>query len=182
MEYYKQIRLKDGRECILRNGIEKDGEAVLAIFLLTHEQTDYLLSCPDEHDSTAEQEGKYLQSKTASSNAVEIVAEVDGIIAGTAGVDAIGSRFKVSHRADFGIGIDRQYWGLGIGTALLDACIECARKAGYEQLELNVVADNIRALEMYRKAGFKEFGRNPIGFRSRLSGYQEVVYMRLELK
>lgn len=31
------------------------------------------------------------------------------------------------------------------------------------------------------KAGFTEFGRNPRGFRSRLSGYQELVYMRLEL-
>ena len=63
----------------------------------------------------------------------------------------------------------------------MDACIECARKAEYEQIELNVVADNKTAMEMYRKAGFVEFGRNPRGFKSRISGYQELVYMRLEL-
>ena len=181
MEYKKVIRLKDGRECILRNGTEKDGEAVLAIFLLTHEQTDYLLSYPDEHTDTPEQEGKYLQEKTASCNEIEILAEVDGVIAGTAGIDAAGKRYKVLHRADFGIGIDRHYWGLGIGTALLDACIECARTAGYEQLELTVVADNYQAVELYKKAGFAEYGRNPRGFRSRLAGYQEIIYMRLEL-
>ena len=29
--------------------------------------------------------------------------------------------------------------------------------------------------------GFVEYGRNPKGFRSRLTGWQEVVLMRLEL-
>lgn len=49
----------------------------------------------------------------------------------------------VRHRAEFGISIAQEYWGLGIGRALMDACIECARKAGYVQLELNVVANNL---------------------------------------
>ena len=73
------------------------------------------------------------------------------------------------------------YWGLGVGRALLDACIECARKAGYTQLELEVVAENARAIAMYQRAGFVEYGRNPRGFNSRISGYQELVSMRLEL-
>ena len=63
----------------------------------------------------------------------------------------------------------------------MNACIECAEKAGYEQIELNVVAENETAIEMYRKAGFVEYGRNPRGFKSRLTGYQELVYMRKEL-
>ena len=64
---------------------------------------------------------------------------------------------------------------------LTECCIDCARKAGYVQLELSVVADNERAIRMYQKAGFKEYGRNPKGFNSRLTGFQELVYMRLEL-
>ena len=66
MEYRKTITLKDGRICILRNGTEKDGEAVLDNFILTHEQTDNLLSYPDEADITAEQEAQFLKSKTES--------------------------------------------------------------------------------------------------------------------
>ena len=42
-------------------------------------------------------------------------------------------------------------------------------------------ADNERAISMYRKAGFVEYGRNPKGFNSRVSGYNEIVYMRLEI-
>ena len=130
---------------------------------------------------TAEQEGRFLQEKTDSDNGIEILAEVDGAVAGLAGFDSVGGREKIRHRADFGISVDRQYWNLGIGTALMNACIECARAAGYEQIELNVVAENELAIAMYEKAGFVEYGRNPRGFKSRLTGYQELVYMRLEL-
>ena len=181
MEYRKTITLKDGRKCILRNGTEKDGKAVLDNFILTHEQTDNLLSYADESDITVEQEAQFLKSKTESAMEIEILAEVEGIVAGLAGIDQVGSKYKVRHRADFGISIDQAYWGLGIGRALLEACIECAKNARYEQMELSVIADNRRAIEMYEKAGFVEFGRNPRGFKSRMSGYQELVYMRLVL-
>lgn len=49
------------------------------------------------------------------------------------------------------------------------------------QLELNAVADNTAAIELYKKFGFSEFGRNPKGFRSRTVGWQQVVLMRLWL-
>ena len=45
----------------------------------------------------------------------------------------------------------------------------------YAQLELNVVAGNERAISMYRDMGFVEFGRNPRGFNSRESGFQELI-------
>ena len=99
----------------------------------------------------------------------------------TAGVDAVGTRDKLRHRAEFGISVLRAYWGLGLGRALTEACIQCAKEAGYEQLELTVAAENERAIALYRKAGFVEFGRNPRGFRSRTSGYQEIVHMLLAL-
>ena len=63
----------------------------------------------------------------------------------------------------------------------MEACIECAKRAGYTQLELSVVAENERAIGMYHNAGFVEIGRNPKGFYSRISGYQELVMMALEL-
>ena len=181
MKYHKTITLKDGRECILRNGEERDGQAALDNFILTHEQTDYLLTYPDENTMTAEQEGQFLQRKTDSEAEVEILAEVDGIVAGLAGIETVGGRDKIRHRAEVGISIDRKYWNLGIGTALLNACMDCAREAGYEQLELSVVAENETAITMYKKAGYREYGRNPRGFKSRSGGYQELVHMRMEL-
>ncbi len=181
MKYYKTITLKNGMECCLRNGIESDGQAVLENFNLTHAQTDYLLSYPDENSFDATQESRFLKEKEESENEIEIIAVVDGVVVGTAGIEAVGSKYKVRHRAEFGISIAEKFWGLGIGRALMDACIECARNAGYVQLELNVVAENVRAVSMYERAGFTEYGRNPKGFNSRIVGFQEVIYMSLEL-
>ena len=181
MEYRKVIKLKDGRECCLRNAMEDDGESAWLNFKLTHEQTDFLLSYSDEDNFTPSQEGQFLREKTESDNEIEMLAEVDGKVVGLAGIEAVGNKYKIRHRCDFGISIEKDFWNLGIGNALTNACIECAKKAGYEQIELNVVTENTNAISMYKKCGFEEYGRNPRGFKSKLSGYQEVIYMRKEL-
>ena len=181
MTYQKAIKLKDGRTCILRNGTAADGKAVLDIFNLTHEQTDWLLSYSDENRFDAQQEADFLQAKTDSPDEIEILAEIDGKVIGTAGIGRIGTKDKVKHRAEMGISVDKDYWGLGIGRALTKACIECAKIAGYSQLELDVVAQNERAIALYESEGFAQYGRNPKGFRSRYSGWQELVLMCMEL-
>ena len=68
-----------------------------------------------------------------------------------------------------------------MGRALTRACIACAKRAGYAQLELDVVADNERAAALYRSEGFVVYGTNPRGFYSRLTGWQPLTLMRLEL-
>ncbi len=181
MKYSKTIRLKDGRACVIRNGTEPDGAAVYENFNLTHGQTDYLLSYPEENSMDPEKEAQFLKFKTESDNEIELVAEIDGRIVGTAGIEQVGAKEKVRRRAEFGISIDQRYWVLGVGRALTEACVACAKKAGYAQLELNAVAENKRALTLYESVGFMEYGRNPRGFFSRLSGWQELVLMRLEL-
>ena len=181
MQFHKIITLKDGRTCTLRNGTAEDGQAVLDIFNLTHAQTDYLLTYPEESTLTARQEADYLAQKTESADEIELLAELDGEIVGTAGIGCVARKEKTRHRAEFGISVDKAHWGLGIGRALTEACIGCARDAGYVQLELEAVAENKNALALYKSVGFREYGRHPMGFRSRVSGWQELVLMRLEL-
>ena len=181
MQYQKNLTLRDGTPCVLRNAGADDAEQVLRIFNLTHTQTEFLLTYPGESPMTVENERDFLAQSAASSNSIEICAVIGGEIVGTAGITPIGSQEKLRHRAEFGISIAKEFWGLGIGQALTAACIDCARKAGYAQLELDVVADNASALALYKKFGFVEYGRNPKGFRSRNTGYQELVLMRLAL-
>lgn len=60
--------------------------------------------------------------------------------------------------------------GRGIGTALIAALAEQARAEGRPALSLSVEPDNLPALRIYRKAGFREVGT--IG---------EAVTLRLDL-
>lgn len=181
MRYAKTVRLTGGVELLVRNAVASDARALRDIMQRTHAETDYLLSYPDEQSVDEEQEARSLAETERSHNEVELVAVVDGKIVGSAGVTAVGSRRKVAHRARFGISVLQEYWGMGIGRVLMEASIDCARRAGYSELELEVVADNQRAVSLYRRAGFEEYGRNPRGYRSAASGYQELVHMRLEL-
>ncbi|WP_373835249.1 GNAT family N-acetyltransferase, partial [Bacteroides heparinolyticus] len=146
-----------------------------------HEETNLLLTYPDEKGLSIEEEKSFLNQKEESAAEVQLCAIVGDVIVGLAGVSAIGAREKISHRAKLGVSIEKDYWSLGIGSALTAACIECAAKAGFRQLELEVVADNKNAIALYPKMGFIEYGRNPRGFVSRSSGYQELIMMRLEL-
>ena len=52
MKYEQKIILKNKKEAFLRNGTSQDGEAALEVFNVTHAQTDYLLSYPDENAFT----------------------------------------------------------------------------------------------------------------------------------
>ena len=181
MRYAKTVLLAGGQELLVRNAVASDSRALRETMQRTHAQTDYLLSYPDEQSVDDEQEARSLEEMERSGNEVERVAIIDGRIVGSAGVSAVRSRCKVAHRARFGISILKEHWGMGIGRVLMDTCVDCARQAGYTQLELEVVADNERAVSLYRRAGFEEYGRNPRGYRSAAVGYQELVHMRLEL-
>ena len=178
MRYVETVVLKGGAELLVRNAVASDARALRETVRRTHSETDYLLSYPDEQGTDEEQEARLLEGTEGSGNEVELVAIVDGRIVGTAGVTAVGGKRKVGHRARFGIS---EHWGTGIGRVLMEACVDCARRAGYAQLELEVVADNERAVSLYRRAGFEEYGRNPRGYRSSSTGFQELVHMRLEL-
>lgn len=181
MKYEKTVFLKDGRSCLIRGCNAADGEAMFHLFNTTHAETDYLLSYPDENSFDITGEADFLARIDASDNAIELGAFVDGVLVGSAGIEPVGIKDKVKHRAEFGISVLRDYWGLGIGRALTLACIACARAAAYAQLELDAVRENKNALALYESVGFAEYGANPKGFRSRSGRWQELVLMRLDL-
>ena len=182
MRFEKTVALKDGRSYVLKNATAADAGEVCRIFRLTHEETDFLPSQSDGDIMEIGMERIYLSSKEESDREIEMCAIVDGRVVGTAGIDAVGRKEKVSHRAEFGISVEKDFCGLGIGRALAEACIECAKNAGYEQLELDVVSDNVAAVSLYKSLGFIEYGRNPKGFRLHKAGWQEIVLMLLPLK
>lgn len=181
MQYQECVILKNGANCVLRNGTASDGVAALAHFQLTHGETDYLLTYPDETCMNAMQEGDFLQKKTESAREVELLALVDGKVVGMAGIESRGNVYKLRHRAEFGVSVERAYWNQGVGRALTKACIECAKWADYLQLELEVVSENRAAIALYESVGFQTYGRNARAFCSRSGIWQEALLMRLEL-
>lgn len=181
MKYERTILLKNGQEALVRNSEGNDGAIVLASYKQISAETDYLLTYPDEITFTPETEAAFLQKKADSDKECHIIAIVDDKVVAMASLDSCGSQFKVRHRAGVGVSVLKEYCNLGLGSALLKACIQCAKEAGYSQIILNVISDNTPAVKLYKKLGFVEFGRNPKGLKSRDTGYQELIYMSLDL-
>lgn len=181
MRYYREVTLRDGRPCVLREPGPADAAAILDLMRQTSGETDFMLRYPDEIRMSETAEAELLQSKAESPRAQMICAELGGIVAANGGFDPVAEVEKCRHRAELGISVRREFWGLGIGTLILRGLIDKARAAGYSQLELDVVAENLRALRLYESLGFKAYGRRERSFLQRDGAYRALILMSLEL-
>ncbi len=93
----------------------------------------------------------FCRGKTDSANNVELCRLWMVLLLGLQGLCALGMQDKIKHRCGFSIAITKNSGDSASEKYLMEACIECAREAGYLQLELEVVAENERAVEMYRE-------------------------------
>ena len=55
--------MKDGTPCVLRGATEKDAAEVLRCFSLTHAETDFLLTYPEENSFTEADETEFLKAR-----------------------------------------------------------------------------------------------------------------------
>jgi RimJ/RimL family protein N-acetyltransferase len=63
-----------------------------------------------------------------------------------------------AHRGTLGMGLLPAWRGRGVGRRLLEATLAQARRSGFKRIELDVHADNPRAIALYEKAGFVREG------------------------
>ena len=111
-----------------------------------------------------------------------IIAEVDGKVAGNCSFSAVGGKLRVRHRCSLGIALYQKYWGLGIGRELTALLLEKARECGYEQIELEVVGRNERAIALYEKMGFVRIGERPCAMKHKDGTYDSNVIMVKQLE
>ena len=160
----KKIILKDGRTAIFRAPTPADAAELLRYLEITASETPFLLRSPGENTMTAEQEEQYLQSGLESENKYDILCTVDGRLAGNCRIER-RTRQKNCHRANIGIALLQEFWGLGIGTAMFAEMIALAEQWGLMQLELEVLEGNERAIALYRKMGFETVAATPNAIR-----------------
>lgn len=104
-----------------------------------------------------------LREQVNSADRVQYLAKAGGRIVGDASLDRRHGR--MSHRGELGITVRKSYWGSGAASALMEAVIAFARKNGFEQLNLEVRSDNIRAIRLYEKYGFRKLCTFPAYFK-----------------
>ena len=177
----KEVMMKDGRKCILQPTGPEAAAEMIEYMKQTVAETPYLLRYPDEVTYTLESEKEILGNMLADPNSVMMVAIVDGKVAGNCSISGIGMKRKIRHRCSMAIALYRAYWNLGIGTAMIDYLTELAKQIGFEQMDLEVVAENTQAQALYRKCGFTESGRRHHALRFDDGSYHDEILMYKEL-
>lgn len=129
-----------------------------------------------------EDEKKWLENNLtniANGKTVLLWAYFDGKIVGSVDVNR-GLSVRDYHIGAIGLMIDKDFRGEGIGKFLLKMIIEKAKQMGLRTLVLDVFSDNIAAINLYQKMGFKEWGRLPDGL-YRQKKFSDKIEMYLEL-
>ena len=164
--YYppKEIRLKDGRRALFRSPLPADAAAALEYMKITAAETPFLLRTPGEVTLTLAQEEAYLSRVAEDPNTLSIFCFVDGTLAGNCNISR-KTKLKNRHRAEIGIALKQDFWGLGIGTALFREMIAAAKNWDLYQVELEVFEGNDRAIGLYQKMGFEIVSHVPNAIR-----------------
>lgn len=93
-----------------------------------------------------------------SPQGAQLVATVDGQVAGHLRVTRNDERAAVRHVATLGLIVAADARGIGVGRALMEATEVWGREHGVERLTLEVFAHNERARALYVKLGYAEEG------------------------
>lgn len=177
----KEVLLKNGKKCILRSPKLDDAKQLIEYLKVSAGETDFLLKYPEEVTISEEQEKGILQWFIDSERDAMIVVEVDGRVVGNCSFSPVGKKIRVKHRCSIGIALYENVWGLGIGTSLMQLLIEKAIECGYEQMELDVVSRNDRAIKLYEKMGFVKCGNKPKAMKHKDGTYDDEIMMVKQL-
>ena len=94
----------------------------------------------------------------AHSSSTRLVAVIDGKAIGMIFLGVEESRRR-AHCGSIGMAVHDAYAGRGAGSALMAAVVDQADKwLNLRRLELNVYADNARAIAVYERFGFEREG------------------------
>lgn len=175
----KKIKLKNGKELVLTCPVLADAEEIAEYLNTIACQTRFISMDEADKKATKEGEEKWIEGILTDKKSLCILAKVDGKIVGVGNIDPKrGNRIRFNHVCLIGVSVLRDYWRLGIASALMENLIAFATKNSYEQIELDVVSSNESALHLYKKLGFKEAGKLTHAMKYPDGSYEDITIMQ----
>jgi RimJ/RimL family protein N-acetyltransferase len=166
---------RDGRVLWLRLAIEEDAAALIrAVDSVAREEAYFIRS---RFDVEEEQERAFI-AKAAEQGNLMLVASNGREIVGWVTLFRAQAEF-LRHTGQLGMGVIRDYRGVGLGTAFMSYALQWAADNGIEKVNLGVRASNERAKAFYYKFGFVQEGwrvRDIKDVQGRYDDHVEMAY------
>ncbi len=150
---------------------DSDAEEVIALLNLLGGETDYMPFGKDGYNMTAEEHIGLMKSRIT----VVAKSKADGKIVAHGFVMAYP--WHRCHVFYFGVGVLKEHWRQGIGSAILEYSCTKAMDAGAEKMTLDVNPENKGALKCYENYGFEVEGHLKKEFKTANGKYHDALIM-----
>ena len=135
--------------CAVRQPAVADGAAITAI---------HAEGLASGHASFRASAYGWAEWQTEYGRGCALVAEVDGAVAGWAGIVPTSDRCVYAGIGEVSVYVGDAWRGRGVGAALLDALIAASEAAGYWTLIAQIFPENTPSLALHDRAGFRTVG------------------------
>lgn len=138
----------------IRTVEKQDSKQIISLIKKLSVQTPYMLREFDEVNADALEQEQRLEGMMSNPNLLYMVAVEENTIIGIL-IASSRELARIKHVGDLIVGVDKKYWGTGVGSKLMTELLKWAKLAQLKKLSLEVVEENIRAIKLYEKYGFK---------------------------
>jgi putative acetyltransferase len=169
----RTVRLKNGREVIVRFLTAEDKEGLVQMFASMSDEALQWGMPP----YTREVVERWINNLP---NLIALVAEHENRLVG------YGTIFKYPHPRRKGVSdlvmyLHQDFHDIGLGTAMLSYLLELAGEENLHRIGLHVIADNKIAIHLYAKLGFKTEGVMKDSYFGADGKYHDEIVMGMTL-
>ena len=142
---------------LIREAVEDDAQMMIPYLNQVGGESDNLIHGENEFRVPIEGVKRKLAMSKDSENSVILIALDNEQIIARAELEGYYPA-RMRHRAKFSISVKKDYWNQGIGTEMLKRIIDKAKEMKIKVIELEVISDNARGINLYHKMGFTDMG------------------------
>jgi RimJ/RimL family protein N-acetyltransferase len=158
MYLLKEIQLKNNQQLILRKPEIEDAKSMIEYLNVVGGESENLLFGKDEFRLTIEQEMEHIKSISNSTGTLMILGIINNNIVSIAQISS-PNRKRIAHNGEVSISVKKDYWKMGIGSAVMEELIRFAKENNIiKNISLGVKASNTNGIKLYEKFGFKKVG------------------------
>ena len=173
-----ELFLPDGRNVRFFCPGRDEAENVVFCLQKCAGETEFLIRYPEKLENlTEEAEAAVLESCRENPLHLMLACSVEGKIAGTGSL-VVKNRKKLCHRGEVSISFLQVYWGLGLGSAMMEMLERAGRILSLHQLELTYIDGNERARRLYDRMGYAQTGTLPDAVRMKDGTFRDMIQMR----
>lgn len=167
--------LNNGKTLVLRKAIKEDAKGIIEYLNAVGGESDNLLFGKDEFPLNTQQEAEYIENMSNDLNSLMLVAIIEDKIVSVSQITS-PKRKRIAHNSELVISVRKNYWGIGVGSAVMEQLIKFIKeKNTIKTISLGVRDENNNAIKMYEKFGFERVGIHKNYFNIDGNFYDEIL-------